>query len=210
MTSIRRDLRFGVALVALVVLPIVTGFAIAGSTEPLPPDPTTPAAVGNGSSTPTSGPVVSDRPVGEAPLSAEDALSRQEGDVGGFARLQYAIDDSGQVRLRNGAAIPLRNDLELVVELSPFPANRFDIDVRYVVQRPDGTPVSDAEIDVTWDMTFMYHGPFHTEMPAVAPGTFESSFDFFMFGPWYLDTTVSVPGTDPIDLRVSVYVWPTG
>ena len=205
----RRDLRFGLMLTALLAVPTLAGFTLAGSQDLEPPVAST--ATTSGAITATTTPqVVSDRPVGEAPISAEDALTRQDADTGGFPRLQYNIDGSGDIRLTSGGAIPLGNGLELAVELSPYPANRFDVDIRYQLRRRDGEPIDNAAVDVTWDMSFMPHGPFDTSMAPTGNGMYEASYDFFMFGPWFMDTTLTVPGVPPIDLRLSIYVWPSG
>ncbi|HSG80414.1 MAG TPA: hypothetical protein VLD62_12600 [Acidimicrobiia bacterium] len=205
-----------VAVLALLLVPTLAGFAVAGSQSPTATRPGGSPAAGGASTSGTttvrssSQDVVSDRPVGVVPSSAEEALSREVDDDSAFPRLEYAIEGSGAIRIGNGGVISLGNGLELVVELDPYPADRFDVDVRYRLQRADGAPIDNATIDVDWDMRFMFHGPFETRMTPVGGGAYEASYEFFMFGPWYLDTTVAVPGAPPIDLSIDIYVWPSG
>jgi hypothetical protein len=203
-------------VLALLLVPTLAGFTVANSASPTADavqDPGTaadPGATGTTTARTSSQDVVSDRPVGLVPSSAEEALSREVDDDSAFPRLQYAIEDSGAIRIGNGGVITLGNGLELVVELDPYPADQFDVDVRYRLQRADGAPIDNATIDVEWDMRFMFHGPFDTRMDPIGDGTYASSYEFFMFGPWYLDTTVTVPGVPPIDLSLDIYVWPSG
>ena len=93
------------------------------------------------------------------------------------------------------------------MSISPFPPADFHVDVGIELTR-EGQPVTEAAIDTIWDMIFMNHGPFETQIPHVGQGAYRASYDFFMFGPWQLDTTVRLPGSEPIDFAISVYVWP--
>ena len=208
-----RTLSYGALLLALLLVPTFAGFALANSASPHAesPVPTDVPGASPATTAQSSQDVASDRPVGVVSSSAEETLTRETGDDdSAFPRLQYSIEDSGAVRLANGGAIPLGSGLELFVDIDPYPADRFDVDVRYRLQRADGAPIDNAVIDVVWDMRFMLHGPFETRMDAFGEGAYAASYDFFMFGPWYLDTTVEVPGVPPIELTIDIYVWPSG
>lgn len=205
-----RSAFYGALLVGLLLVPTLIGFAVADAGTTRPPDPatTTRPPTGSSGATAAAAPQTAiQAPAGDAPSSAEDALSRQDGDVAGIPRLRYISPETGEVRIDNGDSVPLGGGLELAVSIAPFPPSDFHVDVGMELTR-DGRPVTDASIDTIWDMIFMNHGPFETEILHFGDGAYRASYDFFMFGPWQLDTTVRVPESDPIDFAVSVYVWP--
>ncbi len=207
-----RTAGFGVLLCTLLVVPALAGFAIAGTARLEAPAPNAAPVRSDSpqaSSAPDAGQVISRTPVGQVPASAEDALTRQQADNGGLPRIQYVFDASGYIRLGNGDVIPLGDGVEVAVAVDPYPPSDFDMDVQYTVTA-DGVAVDDAVVDTTWDMVFMYHGPFETEMAHIGDGRYRASYDFFMFGPWEVQTRLQIPGYDPIDFAVSIYVWPTG
>jgi hypothetical protein len=193
----------------LVVISVVLGFQIAAAGVTAPPaagevaslpDPVIPSDTG-----PAATVVVEDRPLGDAPSSAEDALTRVETDAGGLPRLTFITADGDSFIIDNGEPVSLGGGFEVTVALDPYPADRFDVTVDFALSR-DGVPVSDATFDTTWDMTFMYHGPFETRHLPTGGG-YSADYEFFMFGPWRLDTVVTTPD-DRHEFAVSIYVWP--
>lgn len=194
-TGTTRTLTYAALALALLLVPTAAGFALAGSVDDPAPGSDGPADAVSSTS------LATDAPIGGADAGEDDSP---------FPRLQYSTGDAFAVPLADGGVVPLGNGVELVIDLDPFPADRLEIDVRYRLQRADGAPIDNAAIDVAWDMRFMLHGPFETRMEAVGDGTYASTFDFIMFGPWYLDTTVDVPGVPPVDVSIDVYVWPSG
>jgi hypothetical protein len=141
--------------------------------------------------------------------SSLDFLQPVGGDAaGGPARLKYQSgDDAGSIS--NGGIVPVGDGLQMAVTVSPYPPTSFDVVVDLQLTTPDGSPVDDAAIRATWDMIFMYHGPFETEFEAVGDGHYTAPFDFFMFGPWELLTEVDAPSHQPPgELAISIYVWP--
>ncbi len=141
--------------------------------------------------------------------SSLDFLQPVGGDAGGGpARLRYATPQ-GSVAISNGGSVPLTDDLQLEVAVRPYPPTSFDIEVDLRLTTTDGVPVDDADIRASWDMVFMYHGPFETRFDPIGDGYYTASFDFFMFGPWELVTQVNALSHQPPgETAVSVYVWP--
>ncbi len=207
----RRTASYGLLLALALVVPTLVGFAVASAGETRPPSPGETAASQSSFADPDVNPTEQQAaaaiPVGDAPSTAEEALTRQEEDVAGLPRLRYITPATGEVRLDNGDAIPLGDDVFLTIEMTPFPPTAFDVEVELSLTR-NGEPITDAAIDTMWDMIVMGHGPFETQIPHISNGTYSTSYDFFMFGPWQLDTELQIPGADPIEFAISIYVWP--
>jgi len=109
----------------------------------------------------------------------------------------------------NGASIALADDLQVAVTVTPFPPTTFDATVDLLLTTADGTPIVDAEVITVWDMAVMWHGPFETRFANLGDGHYLARFDFFMFGPWQLETQVRVPRHAPVDdISISIYTWP--
>ncbi len=148
----------------------------------------------------------------------DDAPASQSSSVGdflnpaggsdGIVRIRYETPD-GTTALANGGMIPIGDDLQLQVSISPFPPTDFDVDVEFRLTTSTGGPIDDASVRAEWDMPFMFHGPFETAFEPSGDGRYTAPFDFFMFGPWELMTFVSAPGHPPSEpLALSIYVWP--
>ena len=210
-SDVRRNAILGVVLAALLVVPTVLGFAVADAGESRPPTAEEEAAgpVASRTSVPVAdqSEYVSRAPLSNAPDSAEEALTPRGGEVTDMPRLTFVSEDTGRMRVDNGGTVSLADGYELTVTLDPFPPEDFDVDVGLQLSR-DGEPVTDTTIDTVWDMTIMAHGPFESRLDAGPDGTYSASYYFFMFGPWYVDTTVTPPGSDPFEFRLIVYVWP--
>jgi hypothetical protein len=211
-SATRRSLLRSALLVLLLVVPTLGGLAVARAGASRPPTPAEEAAAADPSARTTIAGVdqselVSQAPLANAPGSAEDALTRQGDQELSIPRLTFVSDDTGSIRVENGGTVRLAGGYEVAVTIAPFPPASFDIDVMLELSR-DGVPITDATVDTIWDMTLMTHGPFDTRLDSPTAGAYGTSFDFFMFGPWYVDTTVTQPGADPIDFRLSIYVWP--
>jgi len=207
----RRTVSYGLLGALALLVPTVLGFAVASASESRPPQPGEPAAtqtssVDRGVDT-TQLPVATQAPIGDAPSTAEEALTRQDEAVAGIPRLRYTTPATGEVRLNSGDVIPMGNDVVLTIEMTPFPPTTFDIEFDLLLSQ-NGVPITDAVIDTRWDMIVMGHGPFETRIPHITDGRYSASYDFFMFGPWQLDTELQIPGIDPIEFSISIYVWP--
>jgi hypothetical protein len=212
--STSRAAFFGALFIALLVIPTTLGFAVASAGDSRPPDPAQvqilePPSAGDATTSATDQQeVVSQVPIGDAPSTAQEALTRQDENVAGIPRLRYITPATGEVRIDNGDIVPLGNDVLMTVNVSPFPTDQFQVDIELIITHND-LPVTDAVIDTTWDMIVMGHGPFLSHIPHTSDGTYVVSYDFFMFGPWQIDTDLKIPGIDPIDFSLSIYVWPT-
>jgi hypothetical protein len=207
--SLVRDALFGVAFVVLLVAPVVLGFRIAKADVTQAPEPGEIALLpsGAGPSGASDLPqVVEDRPLGDAPGSTEDALTRNTGDASGIPRLTFIADNDDHFSIDSGETVRLGDGVAVTVIIDPFPPTRFDVGVEYEFTR-DGEPITDAIVDTSWDMTFMRHGPFDTRLDPLDGGWYAADYDFFMFGPWQLDTVATIQD-DQYEFAVSVYVWP--
>lgn len=207
----RRTVSYGLLGTLALLVPIVLGFAVASASESRPPQPgetvaTQASSVDRVVDT-TQQQVATQAPIGDAPSTAEEALTRQDEAVAGIPRLRYTTPATGEVRLNSGDVIPLGNDVVLTIEMTPFPPTTFDIELDLSLSQ-NGVPITDAVIDTQWDMIVMGHGPFETRIPHVTDGLYSTSYDFFMFGPWQLDTEIQISGADPLEFAISVYVWP--
>lgn len=202
-----RDVLFGVTLVILLVVPVVLGFRISAAATTAPPAPGEVVELSGGEEAATAAAaaqVVEDRSLGDAPSSTEDALTRGPADSG-LPRLTFIIDGDS-FAIDSGDTVPIGDGYAVRVSIDPFPPARFDVVVEFEITR-DGVPVGDATIDTVWDMTFMRHGPFDTRLAPAGGGVYGADYEFFMFGPWQLDTVLTTPDTRH-EFAVSVYVWP--
>lgn len=111
--------------------------------------------------------------------------------------------------LDNGAEVVLSDTLRARVFVSPFPPSNFDITVEIQLIDIDGNPVETATMSTEYDMAVMWHGPFYGTYEYAPEGRYRVDLDLFMFGPWELTTSFSVPGHPGLDdLTLSIYVWP--
>ena len=206
----RRTPLLAVLLAALVLVPTVLGFAVAAAGESRPPTAEEDASGPPGTrvlSEQDQSELVSRAPLANAPTSAEDALTRQGGEALGIPRITFVSEDTGSLRVENGGTVALADGYSVGVTIDPYPPATFALDVDLELSR-DGEPLTGAVVETEWDMTLMAHGPFYTTLDTAGDGAFTSSFDFFMFGPWYVDATVTAPGIEPFEFRLSIYVWP--
>ncbi len=149
-----------------------------------------------------------DQGTGEEPVTIEDALTPRPDELT-QSRITWLRDDGFGVPVSNGGTIDLGDGYAVMVTLNPYPPVNFDpATVAYMLTR-DGEPVTGAAITVSYDMRFMYHGPFLADLGTGADGTFTSTHNFFMFGPWQIDVTATPPGAGPLTFSLSIYVWPT-
>jgi hypothetical protein len=205
--SMVRDVLYGVTLGLLLVVPTVLGFRIASAATTTPPEPDEVVEFSGSEEAATAAAaaqVLEDRPLGDAPSSTEDALTRGSSDSG-LPRLTFITEDDS-FAIDSGDTVSLGDGYSVRVSLDPFPPAQFDVAVEFAITR-DGSPVTDATIDTVWDMTFMRHGPFDTRLAPADGGAYTADYEFFMFGPWQLDTVLTTPDARH-EFAVSVYVWP--
>lgn len=137
--------------------------------------------------------------------SSDDFL--QAGSPTGVPRIRVWMNGQA-TSLQNGDTIAIADDLVLGVAVDPYPPIRFDVDVDLTLATADGTPVTDAEVSVVWDMLIMGHGPFYSDLANNGAGHYGTHLNLFMFGPWDLELAISPPHDAPDDLSISLYVWP--
>lgn len=117
------------------------------------------------------------------------------------------VGTGGRVAVSPDDATDLGDGYALGVATDPYPPGSFDVSVTLRLTR-DGSPVTDAVIAVDWDMPVMTHGPFTTPLQAVGDGTYAADFQFFMYGTWILDASITVPDGTMLPVRIGLYVWP--
>lgn len=209
-SNTRRGTLLGAILTALLVVPTLLGFAAADAGESRPPTAEEDAAGPIGTrilSEQDQADLIARAPLSNAPSSAQDALTRQGGNEVGIARITFISEDTGSLRVENGGSVSLAGGYSIRVTVDPYPPSTFKLNIQLEVLK-DGEPVPDATIDTVWDMTVMPHGPFETRFDPAGNGVYSSSFDFFMFGPWFVDASMAAPGLDPTAFRLQIYVWP--
>jgi len=187
----------GLFLVAalLIIIPAAIGLYILRSgNTPAPP---------GADNEPAFSPALFDNPdVDEGPTSADMLLPGNATS----GRIRYQLGDETE-NLANGGLVTLADNLVLQVVVSPFPPTEFDTDVELILTDAAGNPVTDATIEANWDMV-MVHGPFQSSFEHTGNGTYRTStFNFFMFGPWQLNTTVATP-RDAATINLAIFVWP--
>lgn len=206
--SRRRLVALATVASATIALPVALGFRMAaadavtyqtGTEDPIvvttePVDPSLPEVTEGGT--------------GQEPVTIEDALTPRSIEEL-ESRITWLRPDGLGVPLINGNAIDLGSGYAVTVTVTPYPPVDFDpMTVDFALTR-DGSPVEGAVMAVSYDMRFMAHGPFPLDLGEGAVGTFTSTYNFFMFGPWQIDATVTLPDSAPIQFSISIYVWPT-
>lgn len=128
------------------------------------------------------------------------------------SRIKVLFEGS-PMEVANGSAVPLSSESSIVAEIfvSPYPPTGFEADVDLYLTTADGEPITDAEITIDYDMMFMVHGPFFVSPKNMGNGHYLSSYDFFMYGPWTLETYIEAPDQEAsIYVPIAIYVWPEG
>lgn len=122
------------------------------------------------------------------------------------SRIRYQAGGDTE-NLANRGIVPLSNGMSVQVTVSPFPPTEFTTDIEFTLTDAAGGPVTDAVVNAEWDMV-MVHGPFYSSFEHVGDGHYRAaSFDFFMYGPWQLETTIATPAGDAA-FKLAVFVWP--
>ncbi|PJF41569.1 MAG: hypothetical protein CUN54_00775 [Phototrophicales bacterium] len=142
--------------------------------------------------------------LGSASSSNTDETSERES-----TRIEI-MKDGVSVPVNNGEAVPLGDDLQIEVFVSPYPPNSFNADVDFYLTTTDGEPVTDATFDLEYDMLYMFHGAAEAPFNNLGNGHYLTSLYFLMYGSWTLDTVIEVPNHDDrLTLPMVLYVWPT-
>jgi len=130
----------------------------------------------------------------------------EQGPVGG--RIAYETEGRPEI-IDNGGTIPVADDLQMTMTVSPYPPTTFDLEVDLFMKTAAGEPVSDVSVVASWDMMVMEHGPYETPFTNLGNGHYVTSFDFFMFGPWRMTFEVtSIADGRSETVNLSIYLWP--
>jgi len=208
--SRRRLATLATAAAVTIAVPIVLGLRLAsadaityrsGTQDPV-------VVVTNPDGSSTALPEVVEGGTGQEPVTIEDALTRRS-DEEIETRITWLRPDGLGVGIVNGGSIDLGSGYAVAVTVTPYPPVNFDPMTVDFAMTHDGAPVEGATMTVSYDMRFMAHGPFPLDLGAGTVGTFTSTYNFFMFGPWQIDATVTPPGSEPLHFSISIYVWPT-
>jgi hypothetical protein len=208
--SRRRLAALAAAAIVTITVPVGLGLRLAaadaitytsGTQEPV-------VIVTNPDGTSATLPEVVEGGTGQEPVTIEDALTRRS-DEEIETRITWLRPDGLGVGVVNGGAIDLGSGYAVTVTVTPYPPVNFDPMTVDFAMTHDGATVEGAAMTVSYDMRFMAHGPFPLDLGNGTVGTFTSTYNFFMFGPWQIDATVTLPGSEPIQFSISIYVWPT-
>lgn len=143
-----------------------------------------------------------------AEFGAEPDTVLAETPAGANSRIKVLLDDE-VFQIPNGGSIPWDENMQLEVFISPYPPTGFSVDVDYYLTTLEGEPISDANIEVDYDMMFMAHGPFFNSLNNLGNGHYITTYDFFMYGPWIIETYIVAPTQgESAHVPISIYVWP--
>jgi hypothetical protein len=196
--------------IVLIVVPIGLGFRVAGAdTITFASGTQAPVVtVTSPGDTSTELPDAIDSATGEEPVTIEDALTPRPDEIT-QSRITWLRPGVVAVPVPNGGAITIADSVEVTITAEPYPPDNFDpARVDFVVTR-NGETVEGATMWAQYDMRLMLHGPFPVDLGTGTDGVFSLVYQPFMFGPWQVDASVSLPGSDPIAFSISIYVWPT-
>ena len=193
-----------VAFVTLALLPLSLVACSSRGSEPVADAPPLPLAA--------EAPAVEADPLVPADSSSPDASARPGVPASSIAedsRLEVILDGE-RIPLRNGGRINLEGDLAVEPFLDPYPPTiqRLWLDL-YVTRGPEGSPVSDAEATIQYDMRFMYHGFTKAEAKNLGDGHYLFTLDYGMYGPWDQLLTLRI-GEERHELALLIIASPEG
>lgn len=105
----------------------------------------------------------------------------------GFVQGEQAI------ALLNGGRLPLGDDKIAEVFLAPYPPD-WQTDLHLFLMTTDSfDPITDVEVDLEYDMTFMNHGIAAQVGTKMGEGHYILPLSFLMYGDWNVDTRINFP-----------------
>ncbi len=115
-----------------------------------------------------------------------------------------------QIGIGNGESVRLTDDLQVAVSIDPYPPGTLSATLDLYLTTANGKPVTDAAINLQYDMFMMEHGASQAAVDNIGDGHYVVPVQFSMFGSWMLEITVSVAGQDDLlSMPIVVNVWPT-
>ncbi len=147
-------------------------------------------------------------------LKPGDALAEQPGaqtgDGAGQSKSRIEVMRNGQpISLPNGGMVDLGDGLKAEVFLTPYPPAQFSADLDLYLTDANGQPVTDAVVNLEYDMLYMSHGQSRATTRNQKDGHYLSALNYEMFGPWALDAKIELPGhAMTASLLLVIYVWP--
>lgn len=139
-------------------------------------------------------------------VSATDSREIQSPEIS--PRLGF-IQDGEATAMENGGRVSLGDDKVVEVFLSPYPPDwQTDLHL-FLMDKETFGPITDVDVDLTYDMVFMDHGIDTQTGIKLEDGHYVLPLSFLMYGDWNVDTTVQLPEGKK-HLRFIVKFQPTG
>lgn len=122
-------------------------------------------------------------------------------------RLGFVIEGDA-VAIANGGRVPLGEGKLAEVFLAPYPPDwQTDLHL-YLLNGGDFSPITDVEVDLVYEMTYMDHGIDKLAGTQVGDGHYVLPLSFVMYGDWNVDTIVDLPKEGKKRLRFVVKFHP--
>ena len=103
------------------------------------------------------------------------------------------IQDREAIAMENGGRVALGEDKVVEVFLSPYPPDwQTDLHL-FLMDKETFEPITDVDVDLTYDMVFMDHGIDTQVGIKLEDGHYVLPLSFLMYGDWNVDTTVQLP-----------------
>ena len=103
------------------------------------------------------------------------------------------VQGSEATAMENGGRVPLGDDRIAEVFLAPYPPGwQTDLHL-FLLDKETFQPITEVEVDLTYDMVFMDHGIDAQIGTKIADGHYVLPLSFLMYGDWSVDTTLKLP-----------------
>lgn len=119
--------------------------------------------------------------------------STTSGEVKPFSPRLGFVQGREVMAIENGGRVPLGEDKTAEVFLAPYPPDwQTDLHL-FLLDNENYEPVTDVDVDLTYDMVFMDHGIDAQIGTKVAEGHYILPLSFLMYGDWSVDVTLQLP-----------------
>lgn len=126
-------------------------------------------------------------------VASEDEAARGGGAAASPSEYPWLqVMEGGILRVpaSNGTTVSVVDDIAAEIFVSPYPPGlRTDLDL-YLLQGIDGTPVTDATVELVSDMVFMDHGSFALPGKSIGEGHYVLPLNFLMYGEWHVEFNI--------------------